>query len=136
MMIRTYSELQRIPSFQERYDYLRLTGVVGRSTFGFDRYLNQLLYQSARWKQVRNVVILRDEACDLGDTDYEIHDKIIIHHMNPLTVQDIELDNADIYNPEFLITTSTRTHNAIHFGDATQLPKDHVPRRRGDTQLW
>lgn len=135
-LIRRYTELRRLETFEERYEYLRLRGTVGGSTFGFDRYLNQRFYTSREWKQIRNVVIARDEGCDLGVPGYEIYDKVIIHHMNPMTVEDIDSGNEDILNPDFLIATTHRTHNAIHYGDANLLPKPAVERRRNDTILW
>jgi hypothetical protein len=113
-----------------------LRGQVGIATFGFDRYLNQYFYTSAEWRSVRHDVIIRDNGCDLGVDSYEIHDRILIHHMNPLTQEDITSRNEDILNPEYLITTTTRTHNAIHFGDATLLREPFAERRPGDTRLW
>lgn len=133
---RRYSELRRIESFEDRFEYLRLNGNVGSATFGFDRYINQRFYTSRQWRQVRDAVITRDLGLDLGVDGYEIHDKVIIHHMNPMTVDEIEHGDEDILNPEYLITTSHRTHNAIHYGDATLLPRPLVERRRGDTRLW
>lgn len=135
--IRTFSELSRIKAFEERYEYLRLFGKVGQSTFGFDRYLNQLLYTTnKRWKQVRDVVIIRDRACDLGIDGHDIFGRIIIHHMNPITVEDIEEDRDEIFDPEFLICTSPNTHLAIHYGDKKLLPIMPVSRRPGDTCPW
>lgn len=136
MMIRTFSELRRLKTFEERYQYLRLAGVVGVSTFGFDRYLNQMLYTSGRWRRTRDDVIIRDNGCDLGIQDYEIHGMILIHHMNPLTIEDVELDRDEIYDPELLITTTTNTHNAIHFGNESLLPKLPVVRRKNDMCPW
>lgn len=136
MRIRTYSELRRLSTFEDRFEYLSLRGVVGNSTFGFDRYINQRFYTSRQWRQVRDVVITRDLGCDLGVDGYEIFDKIIIHHMNPMSVEDIEGGSADILDPEFLITTCHNTHNAIHYGDANLLPKPLVERRPGDTRPW
>lgn len=136
MKIRTYSELRRLDTFEDRYDYLQLRGEVGRSTFGFDRYLNQRFYTSREWKQVRNQVIARDEGLDLGIDGYEIYDRIIIHHMNPMTVDDIQHGDDDILDPEFLITTTHDTHNAIHYGDRNLLRQPLVERHRGDTKLW
>lgn len=136
MKIRSYSELRRIDTFEDRYDYLQLRGEVGRSTFGFDRYLNQKFYTSREWKQVRNQVIARDEGLDLGIDGYEIYDRITIHHMNPMTVDDIQHGDDDILNPEFLITTTHDTHNAIHYGDRNLLSQPLVERHRGDTKLW
>ena len=133
---RTYRELRRIEGFEERFRYLSLSGRVGRSTFGFDRYLNQRFYTSREWKDLRHHVIVRDNGCDLGVEGYEIHGKLLIHHMNPVTVQDLAQDAAVALNPDFLITTTHRTHNAIHYGDESLLPRKHVPRERGDTKLW
>lgn len=136
MRIRTYSELIQLSTFEERYEYLALRGSVGDVTFGDERYLNQHFYRSVEWKQMRNEVIARDLGLDLAMTGYEIHDRIIIHHMNPMVARDIVHGNDDILNPEYLITTTHRTHNAIHYGDADLLPKQYVPRRPGDTKLW
>lgn len=136
MRIRTYSELRRLDTFKERYEYLRLRGEVGKSTFGFDRYINQRFYTSQQWRHVRNHVIARDEGLDLGFPGYEIYDRIIIHHMNPMTAEDIEHGDEDILDPEFLITTTHQTHNAIHYGDERLLAQPLVERRPGDTRLW
>ena len=135
-MIRTYSELMMRDSFIDRYKYLKLVGQVGVDTFGLDRYINQMLYRSSRWQRTRRDVIIRDEACDLAMVGYDIGDKIIVHHMNPLTLEDIEDDREEIYDPEFLICTSFRTHNAIHYGDEELLPRLPVERRRNDTCPW
>lgn len=135
-MIRTYSELRRLTDFEERYKYLALRGSVGRSTFGFDRYINQQFYTSTQWRQIRHHVIARDLGCDLGVEGYEIHDRIYIHHMNPMTVNDIAHGEDSILNPEFLISTTHRTHNAIHYGDERLLPRPLTERRSGDTKLW
>lgn len=135
-MIRTYSELITNDLFLDRYNYLKLTGQVGIDTFGLDRYLNQSLYRSRRWNNVRNQVILRDNGCDLGVDGYDIFGKIIVHHMNPLTVEEIEEDSDDIYDPEFLICVSHITHNAIHYGDEHLLPVLPVERMRNDTCPW
>lgn len=135
-MIRTYTELSRIDGFLERFRYLVLKGQTGVATFGFDRHINQHFYRSTEWKQVRQHVIARDLGCDLGVADHEIYDKILIHHMNPMTVDDIASGNPDIIDPEYLISTTHKTHNAIHFGDEKQLPKLRVERRPGDTKLW
>ena len=135
-MIRTYSELRRLETFEERYHYLALRGSVGESTFGFDRYINQHFYTSREWRQLRHYVITRDLGCDLGIDGYEIHTGLIVHHMNPMGADDITHGDSNILNPEFLITTTLRTHNAIHYGDEKLLPKIHVDRRRGDTKLW
>lgn len=125
-----------IDSFEQRYKYLALRGSVGEATFGFDRYMNQQFYTSSQWRHVRNHVIARDKGCDLGVEGYEIHDRVIIHHMNPMTVENIVHGDDDILDPEFLITTTHRTHNAIHYGDERLLPRPLVERRRGDTKLW
>ena len=135
-MIRRYSELKLLKTFRERYEYLRLKGAVGESTFGFDRYLNQTLYHSDDWLRVRDIVIVRDNGCDLGDQDREIFSRIIVHHMNPLTEQDIIDRNPDIFNPEFLITTTHETHNAIHFGDDSFLKSFSTERLPNDTCPW
>lgn len=136
MRIRTWSELRRIETFEERYHYLRLRGAVGSATFGFDRHINQKFYTSRQWRDVRHDVIARDLGCDLGLEGYEIHDKIIIHHMNPMTVDNIVHGEGHILDPEFLITTTQRTHNAIHYGDERLLPRQLVERTPGDTKLW
>ncbi len=136
MKVRTYSDLRRFSEFQDRYEYLKLSGVVGRDTFGFDRHINQRFYRSAQWKSIRHHVIVRDRACDLGIDGYEIHSDLVIHHMNPMIVADLESGEADVLDPEFLITTTHRTHNAIHYGTFDTLPKPYVPRARGDTKLW
>lgn len=135
-MTRSYHELRRIPTFEERFRYLRLRGGVGASTFGFDRYINQQFYRSTQWRQVRHHVIARDLGMDLGVEGYEIYDKIVIHHMNPMTVADIDDGDPSILDPEFLITTTHRTHNAIHYGDENLLTKPPVERHFGDTKLW
>lgn len=136
MITRSYRELRRIDSFEERFRYLALRGEVGASTFGYDRWLNQRFYTSREWKHIRNQVIIRDNGCDLGVDGYEIHDRILIHHMNPVKVEHIHNGDEDLLNPDFLITTTHRTHNAIHYGDESLLPKPFVPRRHGDTKLW
>lgn len=136
-MIRSYSELTTIPDFDERFKYLQLRGEVGRSTFGHERWLNQRFYTSREWRQLRHHVIARDEAMDLGVDGYEIRTKIIIHHMNPVQSFDIVQGEETIMDPEFLITTTLRTHNAIHYGDERQLLRPFVvERRHGDTKLW
>lgn len=135
-MIKRYSELRLLNTFEERFEYLKLFGQVGESTFGFDRYLNQILYHSDEWSWVRNEVIIRDEGCDLGCLDREIHGRIIIHHMNPVTKEDLLNHSEDLLNPEFLITTSFNTHNAIHYGDARLLGSDPIERSHNDTSPW
>ena len=135
--IRTYSELIKLPTFNERFAYLKLTGQVGKDTFGWDRYLNQNFYRSSEWKHVRDLVIVRDDGCDLGIPETPIMGKVIIHHMNPITVDDfLEDDHEYMMNPEYLICVSHATHNAIHYGDANQLLQDYSPRRPGDTSPW
>ena len=136
MSFLTFGELIQIPTFEERFAYLSLSGQVGESTFGFDRWMNQQFYRSREWRQIRSVVLARDRGCDLAMEGYEIHNRPIIHHMNPMSVRDIQHANEDILNPEFLISTTHRTHNAIHYGDADLLVKKYVPRRPGDTTLW
>ena len=135
-MVRTYSELRRLLTFGERYDYLKLRASVGEVTFGFERYLNQDFYRSRQWRDVREFVIARDEGMDLGIDGYEIYDRVIIHHMNPMRTEDLINGNEDVLDPEFLITTTHRTHNAIHYGDKSLLPTALVDRRPGDTRLW
>jgi hypothetical protein len=135
-MIRTYRELSRLRSFEERYKYLRLSGIVGESTFGFDRYLNQMLYRSSQWRKSRDNVIIRDNGCDLGVEDYAIQGRILIHHMNPITLEDIELERDIVFDPELLISTSHATHNAIHYGDESLLQSAPIERRKNDTCPW
>lgn len=134
--IRRYSELKRLNGFMDRFEYLKLKGSVGEATFGFDRYLNQLLYTSDKWRSLRNQIIIRDNGCDLGVEGYDLHDRIIVHHMNPITIEDIKNATDDIFNPEYLICTSHRTHNAIHYGDEKLLTQLPVERKPGDTCLW
>lgn len=134
--MRTYSELIRIPTFEERYEYLKLAGQVGVEAFGFDRWLNQVFYKSPEWRSIRNEVILRDEACDLAIHDRPILARVYIHHMNPISPKDISDRNVDILNPEYLICVSHQTHNAIHYGDENQLQHDYVERRPNDTCPW
>lgn len=135
--MRTYSELITLPTFEERFEYLKLDGKVGEDTFGFDRYFNQQLYSSPEWKEIRRKVIIRDEGCDLAIPDREIFGKIIVHHMNPMSLEDIEEHNPDIFDPEFLITTFKRTHDAIHYGDASLLIESKpIVRLPNDTCPW
>lgn len=134
--IRTYSELILLPTFEERFEYLRLNGIVGADTFGFDRYINQLFYRSQRWKSVRNKIIIRDNGCDLGVEGYDIYGRIIIHHMNPLLVKDFVNETEFLLNPEYLIATTHNTHNAIHYGDVSLLPTAPIERRQNDTCPW
>lgn len=135
-MYRTYAELIQIPTFEERYRYLQLRGEVGYATFGFDRYMNQQFYRSREWRQLRQFVIARDHGCDLAVDGYEIFDRIYVHHMNPMSVEDVQHGNQEILNPEVLISTTHNTHNAIHYGDESLLPRPHVDRQPGDTKLW
>ena len=135
-IFRTYSELARLETFEERFRYLCLGGQVGESTFGWDRWINQQFYTSTQWRQARSYVISRDLGCDLGLPGYEIYDKVYVHHMNPMGVQDITHADESILDPEFLITTTHRTHNAIHYGDERHLPRQLVDRGPGDTKLW
>lgn len=136
MTIKTYSELDMLDTFEDRFRYLALHGDVGRATFGYDRYINQQFYTSREWRQLRHHIIARDLGCDLGVDGYEIHTQILIHHMNPITAKDITHGDPDILDPEFLITTTQRTHNALHFGDERQLPRPLASRSPGDTRLW
>lgn len=134
--IRTYSELIRLPTFEERFRYLKLDGLVGKDTFGFDRYLNQEFYRSKEWKEVRDFVIVRDNGCDLGMDGYEIVGRIYIHHMNPITVNDIVHSSDFLLNPDYLICVSHNTHNAVHYGDEDLLVTAPVERRKNDTCPW
>lgn len=136
MSNRNYTELSRLKSFKERFEYLKIGGVIGETTFGFDRYLNQDFYRSKEWRSIRNKVIVRDEASDLGIEDYPIPKKIIIHHMNPISEDDIENRLDYILDPEFLICVSPTTHNAIHFGDESLLPSLPVERYSNDMCPW
>lgn len=136
MNIRTYSDLSKLTTFEDRYNYLQLNGFVGKETFGFDRYLNQVFYKSAKWRSVRDFVIVRDNGCDLGIEGREIYGKIIIHHMNPITIQDIEQESDFLLDPEFLISTVHETHNAIHYGDENLLIRVPIERKPNDTCPW
>ncbi len=135
-MIRTYRELIRLQTFEERFEYLKLGGIVGRETFGFERYVNQTFYRSREWKQIRRDVIVRDNGCDLAFDGMDIFGKVIVHHINPITIQDIEEGRVCIFDMNNLICTSHNTSNAIHYGDKTLLIKPPVERTRGDTRLW
>lgn len=135
-MIRTYSQLKSLNTFEERFEYLKLSGAVGATTFGFERYMNQQFYRSKQWKDIRHVVIARDEGNDLGIPGYEIFDRPIVHHMNPMIPDDLIHGEDDILNPEYLILVTHQTHNAIHYGDGSRLAKPLVERRPGDTRLW
>ena len=133
---RSYSELSRLNTFEDRFAYLKLNGEVGTSTFGFDRYINQKFYTSYEWKSARRDVILRDKGCDLGISGYEINGSLYIHHMNPMVLDDIVHGEEWICDPEFLISTTQMTHNAIHYGDESLLPKVVLSRSANDTKLW
>ena len=135
--IRTYSELSKLKTFRERYEYLKLDGTVGEETFGFDRYINQMFYKSEEWKRIRNYVITRDNGCDLGIQDRKIIDSVIlVHHMNPITKEDIINKNEILLDPEYLITTIKPTHDAIHYGDENLLAEDLIVRSKNDTCPW
>ena len=136
MSIKTYSELILLPTFEERFKYLQLNGRVGDDTFGFDRYINQNFYRSTEWKRIRDFVIMRDNGCDLALEGYEIYGRILIHHMNPITVKDVELSTEYLMNPEYLICVTHNTHNAIHYGDEKLINKGPVVRTKNDTCPW
>ena len=136
MSIKTYSELSQLPTFKERYRYLKLNGQVGESTFGFDRYLNQVFYRSQKWKFIRDQVIIRDNGCDLGVDGHDIHGRVLIHHMNPITIDDIRNESDFLLDPEFLICVTHNTHNAIHYGDESLLITTPVERTKNDTCPW
>ena len=134
--MRTYSELSRLKTFKERFEYLKLDGLIGEETFGWDRYLNQVFYKSPEWRSTRDKIIVRDNGRDLGVEGYDIFGKIIIHHMNPMSLSDIANRNPDIFNPEYLICVSHETHNAIHYGDTNQLNLGPIERTANDTCPW
>lgn len=134
--IRTYSELITLQTFKERFEYLRLDGIVGKDTFGFDRYMNQIFYKSKEWQSLRNQIIIRDNGCDLGLEGYEIQGKILIHHMNPITPEDIIKRSDYLLNPDFLISTMLSTHNAIHYGDESLIAREPIERSKNDTCPW
>lgn len=136
MSDRRYSELRRLHTFEDRFEYLRLGGQVGAATFGSDRWINQDFYQSYEWRYIRDQVIVRDQGCDLGIPGYEIHTELLVHHINPMSSDDIIHGEEWILDPEFLITTCNTTHNAIHYGTASLFPKIVPDRRPGDTKLW
>ena len=135
-MIRTYSELIQLPTFEERFEYLRLDGSVGQATFGYDRYLNQILYNSPEWKRFRRDIIIRDNGCDLACEGYEIRGRIIIHHINTISIEDIVNRNPMVFDAENVITTTHNTHNAIHYGDKELLVTVPIERSANDTCLW
>ena len=136
MSIRTYSELILLPTFEERFKYLQLNGRVGDDTFGFDRYINQKFYRSAEWKRIRDYIIVRDNGCDLAVDGYEIHGRILIHHMNPITISDIKFSTEYLMNPDYLICVTHNTHNAIHYGDEKQIITGPIVRTKNDTCPW
>lgn len=135
-MIKTYSELIELESYKKRFEYLKLNGEISKQTFGYDRYLNQYFYKTPEWRHVRNQVILRDNACDLAMNGYEIVGKIIIHHMNPIRIEDILYRREEIFDPEYLICVSHETHNAIHYGDSSLLIDTPIVRTPNDTCPW
>ena len=134
--IKTYSELIAIPTYEERFRYLKLDGVIGEETFGFDRYLNQLFYNSDAWKSRRNEIIIRDNGCDMAMNDYEIQGRIYIHHMNPIAITDIVTQSDFLLNPEYLVCVAFRTHQAIHYGDESLLVTTPIERKPNDTCPW
>ena len=136
MSIKTYSELILLPTFEERFKYLQLNGRVGDDTFGFDRYINQKFYRSAEWKRIRDYIIIRDNGCDLAAYGYEIHGRILIHHMNPITISDIKFSTEYLMNPDYLICVTHNTHNAIHYGDEKQIITGPIVRTKNDTCPW
>lgn len=136
MSIRTYSELITIPTFEERFEYLQLKGSVGKDTFGYDRYLNQVLYRSSEWKRLRNQIIIRDGGCDLACDGYDIYDKVLIHHLNPITVEDVLARSRKVFDPDNLVCVSHKTHNAIHYGDVDLLATGPIIRTKNDTCPW
>ena len=135
-MTKTYYELIKLKTFKERYEYLRLDGLIGEETFGFDRYMNQKFYKSKEWKRIRDQVIVRDNGCDLGVEGYEIGGRILIHHMNPILLKDIQTLSEFLLNPEYLICTTLDTHNAIHYGDSNLLVIEPIERTKNDTCPW
>ena len=136
-MIKTYSDLRRLQTMEERFEYLKLGGVVGQNTFGYDRWMNQEFYRSRQWRHMRNFVMARDYGRDLGLEGYEIHDRVYVHHMNPIKPEDLIEGLGDVLDPEFLISVTMDTHNAIHYGDESHLRRRQpIERRAGDTKLW
>lgn len=136
MSIRTYSELITIPTFEERFEYLQLKGSVGKDTFGYDRYLNQVLYRSPEWKRLRNQIIIRDDGCDLACDGYDVYGKVLIHHLNPITVEDVLARSRKVFDPDNLVCVSHSTHNAIHYGDVDLLVTGPIIRTKNDTCPW
>ena len=136
-MIRRYSEMMQYPTFEERFRYLKLDGVVANETFGFDRYLNQQFYKSAEWKRVRQQIIIRDQGCDLACQDRPIFGQVIVHHLNPISLEDLENNPEILFDPENLVCVSLDTHNAIHYGDVSYEDRNKIVERKpGDTRLW
>ena len=134
---RTYSELIRLPTFEERFEYCKITSVIGQQTFGFDRYINQVLYQrNPRWLRLRRDLIIRDNGCDLAHQDYPVNKRIILHHLNPITEDDIVNERSIVFDPENLVCVSHNTHNAIHYGSVDLLPKGEIQRLPNDTCPW
>lgn len=133
---KSYSELITIPTFEERFEYLQLKGSVGKDTFGYDRYLNQVLYRSPEWKKLRNQIIIRDCGCDLACEGYEIYGRILIHHLNPITVDDVLDRSRKVFDPDNLVCVTHNTHNAIHYGDASLLVTGPIVRTKNDTCPW
>lgn len=136
MSIKTYSELITIPTFEERFEYLQLKGSVGKDTFGYDRHLNQVLYRSPEWKRLRNQIIIRDCGCDLACEGYDIHSKVLIHHLTPITVEDVLARSRKVFDPDNLVCVSHNTHNAIHYGDVDLLATGPIIRTKNDTCPW
>ena len=136
MSIRTYSELITILTFEERFEYLQLKGSVGKDTFGYDRYLNQVLYRSPEWKRLRNQIIIRDDGCDLACDGYDVYGKVLIHHLNPITVEDVLARSRKVFDPDNLVCVSHNTHNAIHYGDVDLLVTGPIIRTKNDTCPW
>lgn len=134
--IRTYSELIKLDTFEKRFEYLKVNGKVGEDTFGFDRYLNQVFYRSKEWKHIRDQIIFRDNGCDLGVEGYDIYGKIIIHHMNPIVINDLRHNSEFLLDPEYLICTTLSTHNAIHYGDYNLIDRSPIERKLNDTCPW
>lgn len=136
MSIRTYSEMLTFPTLEERFKYLQLKGSVGKDTFGYDRYLNQILYHSDEWKRFRNEIIIRDDGCDLACEGHEIYKRILVHHINPITVDDVVNRNPKVFDPENVVCVSHMTHNAIHYGDENLLMTTPIERSQNDTCPW
>lgn len=135
-MIRTYTDLQKLQTLDDRFEYCKLGGGVGKETFGYERYMNQIFYKSREWLRVKRDVMVRDNGCEFGLKDYPIGGQIIVHHLNPLTKRDIEEQTEYLLNPEYLISVSLLTHNAIHYGSRDLLPTDYIPRSKDDTCIW